>query len=288
MNDIELSSTVTMLYTNATAETTRSTSKVGQNYFSKFTTQWFGFPYVPHLHSQISLKGLLLCFFAGSLFADAKRFQSSTIKNYVGHVRAAWTKQGAELSLFDNAVLRRVLRGVSSLRPANPDRRVAFLLPHYSFPSAFVRPLSKELLLFKAAVVFGFLGMFRYSTFAKLTKKSIVLVTVSGRELRLSTGTNAELSALTRQYKIFGFYFVFSSKFHAHARAYFCSLKGFALPWASFCPVQLLLDMAQSDLLSAEPIALYRRYVPNSMTSFSPQSLRFGGHTFYSVHKAEI
>ena len=295
MNNIELSSTVTMLYTNATVETTRSTSKVGQNYFSKFTTQSFGFPYMPHLHSRVSLKGLLLCFFAGSLFTDAKRFQSSTVKNYVGHVRAAWTKQGAELSQFDNAVLRRVLRGVSSLRPAHPDRRVAFLLPHYSFPSAFVRPLSKNLLLFKAAVVFGFLGMFRYSTFAKLSKKSIVLVTVSGRELRLSTGSNAELTALTREYKIFGFYFHFSSKFHAHARAYFCSLKGFAQPWANICPLQLLLDLARSDLLSAESIfkrsvisahalGLYMRYVSNSTTTFSPHSLRIGGHTFYSVH----
>ena len=86
INAIELTPTVTMLYTNATVETTRATSKVGQNYFNKFSSQWFGFPFKPHLHSRVSLKGLLLCFFAGSLFTNAKRFQSSTIKNYVGHV----------------------------------------------------------------------------------------------------------------------------------------------------------------------------------------------------------
>ena len=70
----------------------------------------------------------------------------------MGHVRSTWTKQGGELSAFDAAVLGRVLRGITNLRPTNPDKRVAFLLPH-SFPVAFKRPLSAKLLLFKAAVV---------------------------------------------------------------------------------------------------------------------------------------
>ena len=83
MNAVDLAPTVIMLYTNATVETTRATSKVGQNYFDKFSRKWFGFQYVPHLHSRVSLKGLLLCFFAGCLFTDAKRFRSSTIRNYV-------------------------------------------------------------------------------------------------------------------------------------------------------------------------------------------------------------
>ena len=184
------------------------------------------------------------------------------------------------------------------MRPPHPDRRVAFLLPHYSFPSAFVRPLSKNLLLFKAAVVFGFLGMFRFCTFAKLSKKSIVLVSSKGREFRLSSGSTAELSALARVHKICGFYFLFSSKFHAHARAYFCSMKGFSQPWSTFCPVQLLIDLARSDLLSGESLfprsiisaralSLYMRYVSNSSTSFTPHSLRIGGQTFYSVHNMQ-
>ena len=284
-----------MLYENATVETTRSTYRVGQNYFRKFTDLWLNSPYLPFLHSRLSLKGLLLCFFAGHLFANDKQFQSSTIRNYVGHVRATWAKQGAELCAFDNTVLNRVLRGVTSLRPANPDRRVAFLLPHYSFPPAFVNPLSRDFLLFKAAVVFGFLGMFRFSSFAKLSATSIVLVTTEGRELNISTGTYAELSAIARMFNVCGFYFHFSSKFHTHARAYFCALEELAPPSSVFCPVKLLFDMARSNLLSGKSIfphtelnshalALYMRYVSNSAALFTPHSLRIGGHTFYSVH----
>ena len=53
MNAVDLAPTVIMLYTNATVETTRATSKVGQNYFDKFSRKWFGFQYVPHLHSRV-------------------------------------------------------------------------------------------------------------------------------------------------------------------------------------------------------------------------------------------
>ena len=289
-----LTSTVIMLYSNSTAETTRSSSKVGQNHFRKFAKRWFNFIYLPQLHSRVSLKGLLLCFFAGSLFADTNQYQSSTIRNYVGHVRSAWSKQGAELSAFDTAVLNRVLRGVASLRPADPDKRVAFLLPHYTFPPAFIQPLSTDLLLFKAAVVFGFLGMLRFGSFAKISARSIVLITPQGREFQLSSGTYGELSAITWRFTVCEFYFHFSAKFHAHARAYFCSFKGLARPWSVFCPVKLLFDMARSHLLSGESIfprnllsahalGLYMRYVSNSSASFSPHSLRIGGHTFYSV-----
>ena len=295
ISDEGLTSIVNMLYKRATAESTRSTSRVGQNYFKNFTTNYLGFSYTPELQSRLSLKGLLLCFFAGNLFANAKQFQSSTIRNYVGHVRAAWTKQGSELSAFDHAVVSRVLRGITNLRPANPDRRAAFLLPHYSFPAAFIRPLSTDLLLFKAAVVFGFLGMFRFSSFAKISAASIVLVTANGRELRLSTGSYAELYSMANKYHIRGFYFTFSAKFHAHARAYFCALGALPTPWSVFCPVQILFKLAHSRLLSNSPIfprailsaralGLYMSYVSNSSKSFSPHSLRIGGHTFYSVH----
>ena len=43
LSDDALTSTVKMLYTNATVESTRSTSKMGQQYFCEVTKQWFGF-----------------------------------------------------------------------------------------------------------------------------------------------------------------------------------------------------------------------------------------------------
>ena len=237
----------------------------------------------------------MLCFFAASLYNHPKNFQTATIRNYVGHVRSSWSKQGSALSHFDAAVLCRILRGVSNLRPTNPDSRVAFLLPHYTFPPAFINPLSTDLLLFKAAVIFGFLGMFRYSSFAKLSATSIVLVAVSGRELALKCGTNSELSAFEEQHHISGFYFRLSTKFHKHAHAYYCSLKEMPLPWSVFCPVQTLFELGRQRLLckgqifppntvTAHALGLYMNYVANSSAVFSPHSLRIGGHTFYSVH----
>ena len=86
--------------------------------------------------------------------------------------------------LLCRKLLGRVLCGVTTLRPTNPDNRVAFLFPHHKFPSAITRALFKDLPLFKAAVVFGFFGMFRYSSYAKLSAISIVLVTPSGRGLK--------------------------------------------------------------------------------------------------------
>ena len=168
-------------------------------------------------------------------------------------------------------------------------------LPHYTFPSAFIRPHSTDILLFKAAVVFGFLGMFRYSSFAKLTASSIVPVTVSGRELALRSGKYSELTTYARQYDISGFYFRLTSKFHPHARAYYCSLSELPVPWSIFCPVQILVELSRHQLLcqgqifpskkvSAHALSLYMNYVANSTASFSPHSQRIGGHTFYSVH----
>ena len=89
------------------------------------------------------------------------------------------------------------------------------LIPAYEF----IRLLSSNLLLFKAAEVFGFLGMFRDSSFAKFSTGSMVLVTAHGRQLTLSSGSSHELFAHARKFQICGFYFRFSAKFHAHARA---------------------------------------------------------------------
>ena len=129
----DLAATVEMLYTYATVESTRLSCMVGQGYFQKFTNSLLGYSFRPTLHSGLSLKGLLLCFFTGSLFDNPKNFQSATIRNYVGHVRASWSKQGSALSHFDSAVLSRILRGVANLRPTNPDNRVAFPPPSLYF-----------------------------------------------------------------------------------------------------------------------------------------------------------
>ena len=118
-------------------------------------------------NQQLSLSGLILCFFAASLFLNWKNLTSVTIQNYVGHVRASWEKTGAGLTIFDKTILSKVLKGVAVLRPARIDKRSAFLLPHFKFPETFKHPYSKDQLIFRAAVIFGFFGMFRFSTFQK-------------------------------------------------------------------------------------------------------------------------
>ena len=179
-----------------------------------------GFYFVPNSTEKISLKGLLLCFFIAHLFRQPQNLRYTTIRNYVGHVRAVWTQQGCDLPLFDKRVITRVLRGVRALRPTEFDGRVAFLLPHLKLPTIFTHPHSLDHLLFKAAVIFGFLGMFRFSSFDKVIAPRIVLVDVSGREF---TFTQARLSLLMSQ-RLTGFYFSFSSKCHPNARAYYCAL----------------------------------------------------------------
>ena len=161
INNSSLTTTVLWLYNNATAESSRRTTRCGENRFKKFTLEYFGGLITPIPNTKMSLKGLLLCYFAGALFLDPKNLQFTTIRNYISHIRSNWNQSGAPLLSVDHAGLARVLKGISTARPSNPDTRKAFLLPHFHFPPFFKNPITIDQLLFKAAVIFGFFGMFR-------------------------------------------------------------------------------------------------------------------------------
>ena len=200
-----LAMTAALLLDNAIKPSSKKTCESGQKQFRKFTLQYMGAYFMPENENHLSLRGLLLCFFTASLFLDRKKLKSTTIRNYVGHIRAKWEKTGVNLTVFDKTILSRLLKGVATLRPPTTDKRTAFLLPHFNFPDTFKHPYSRDQLIFKAAVIFGFLGMFRFSTFGKLSCHSVVLISAGRDEFQLRSGTYAELNHLLRYKNIMGF-----------------------------------------------------------------------------------
>ena len=285
---------VLSLYKNATGESSRRTSKCGINHFRCFALQYIGTELHPISLKSISLKGLLLSFFAASLFLNPKNLQYATIRNYVGHIRAKWVQAGAPLLPYDREILARVLKGISTLRPTRPDTRAAFLLPHLWIPPYFSSPLSTDQLLFKAAVIFGFFGRLRFGTFQKLSVSSLVLICATGAEFTVKTGTWDELKVYKNEFKLTGFYFRFASKFHPRAKAFYCRLNDLPEPWSVLCPVRTLLALAKNNLLTNQRIfprtrltntklSSYMRSLSHSQTKLTPHSLRIGGHTFYSI-----
>ena len=154
------------------------------------------------------------------------------------HVKTSWEKSGANLTTFDKIVISRLLKGVATLRPAANDKRTAFLLPHFKLPTIFRHPYSKDQLIFKAAVIFGFFGMFRFSTFSKLSYKSVVLISEGRDEFTLRSGSHLEMRHLLQTKNITGFYFQFPAKFHPNGRAYYCKLDDLNSPWSLLCPLK--------------------------------------------------
>ena len=95
-------------------------------------------------------------------------------------------------------------------------------------------------------------------------------------------------------YKIVGFYLNFAAKYHPNARAYDCTLQGLPPRWSSLCPLTTLAALAEANLLQTGNIFPKRRLTTTKLTAymhtfsndghhFSPNSLRIGGHTFYSL-----
>ena len=294
IEDSLLATTVATLFENATAKSSKETTKCGKKQFRRFALRYIGSYFVPQNQHKLSLRGLVLCFFTASLFLNTKNLKSSTIRNYVGHVRTHWENAGAKLKPFDNVVLLRILKGVAALRPTTPNKRTAFLLPHFELPDIFTQPLSRDQLLFKAAVIFGFLGMFRFSTFGKLTYHSVVLVSQDREEFTLVSGAHKELEHLLKTKNIVGFYFQFPAKFHPNGRAYYTKLADLSNPWAKLCPLTTLIALSRNSLLcsnrlfpkkllTSKTLGAYMQYVAKSSTPFTPHSLRIGGHTFYSI-----
>ena len=128
------------------------------------------------------------------------------------------------MAKFDSWVVGQILRGVERLRPSKPDVRAALLLPHLSFQRHFKVLLNKNQLWLKATTIFGFLGMFRFHTYAKLTTTNVVVVRVDGREINLVSGSIAEMRSHIETEKALRFYFKFHDKFHPNSRAYYCKL----------------------------------------------------------------
>ena len=135
-----------------------------------------------------------------------------------------------------------MLRGVERLRPSKPDVRAALLLLHLPFPRNFKVPLNKNQLWVKAVTVLGFLGMFRFHTYARLTTKNVVVVRKDGRETNLMSGPAAEVRGHFDTEKALGFYFKFHDKIHPNSRAYYSRLMDLQEPWRSLCPVKLLTE----------------------------------------------
>ena len=120
-------------------------------------------------------------------------------------------------------------------------------------------------------------------------------VSKTGVEYTLKCGSYNEIMHLENKFNIVGFYFSFAAKFHPHARAYYCRTEDLGEPWATLCPMKVLLALAKNNLLSQKTIfprnkittknlSSYMRCIARSTKSFTPHSLRIGGHTFYSIH----
>ena len=285
---------VLLLFRNATAQSSQNTSKSGINHFHRFARLYIGSKFHPLPNEEISLKGLLLSFFTATLFAHPREFQYSTIQNYVSHVRASWLAAGAPLLPFDAKIIRRLLSGVRILRPRRPDTRMAFLLPHLTPPPIFSLPLSTDHLLFKAAVIFGFFGMLRYGSLAKLSPQAVTLVSRAGTEYTNVQWNAPRLAEYISCNEIIGFYVKFRAKYHPNARAYYCTFKDLPERWAAMCPLSTLAELARAGLLNGNSIFPPKRVTAPTLTkylltftgtrpNFAPHSLRIGGHTFYSL-----
>ena len=129
-----------VLLSNARAESTRNTYRVGQKHFEDFIFKHVGLVLTPFRPKRLSLGGLTLCFFIASLFTDESAKSQKTIRGYVSHVKVAWAIGGWNLAEFDNWVVGQILRGVERLRPSKPDVRATLLLPHLPFPRHFMMP----------------------------------------------------------------------------------------------------------------------------------------------------
>ena len=80
------------------------------------------------------------------------------------------------------------------------------------------------------------------------------MVTDSGMEYALDSGTYNEITHFVESFKIIGFYFKFAAKFHPHAHSYFCRMDNLNDPWAKLCPLAVLLSLAKSNLLMSKMI----------------------------------
>ena len=85
----------------------------------------------------------------------------------------------------------------------------------------------------------------------------------------------------------------FSDKFLANTRAYYCGMDGLDQRWLSLCPVRVLCQLAQNNLLgevifpqnviTTKTMNMYLSQIAHGQGRYTPHSLRIGGHTFYTA-----
>ena len=140
--------------------------------------------------------------------------------------------------------------------------------------------------------------MFRFATYEKLTISNLVIVGTAAEEYHLATGSASELLYYFEGKEAIGFYFTFSDKYHPIAHAFFSKLSSVSQFWSTYCPVNILIQLSQHDLLTqkifpktiitSEVLRNYMRFLANNSESldgqlFTPHSLRIGGHTFFAM-----
>ena len=86
--DCMLATTAALLLYNATVTFSTKINEFVQKQFRRFALKYIGAYFMPKNNHELSLRGLVLSFFTASLFLNNKNLQSSTIRNYVGHIRS--------------------------------------------------------------------------------------------------------------------------------------------------------------------------------------------------------
>ena len=167
---------------------------------------------------------------------------------------------------------------------------MTFILPHCVLPLIFVSPLNVSQLILKAAVIFGFFGMFRQHTYVRLGFANLFVVGRLGKVFKLRCGSYHEVYYYVIKKRCLGFYFVFPDKYHSKVHAYVSRLMDMGKPWSDMCPVTVLLQLAKNDCLvekifpqefvAVTPLSCYMRCLArvtsHSGIRYSPHSLRMG------------
>ena len=167
-------------------------------------------PIIHYIPLQLSLNGITLCFFTAYLYRLPTINSAKTIENYSGQVKSSWAKAGLLLTEFDEAVRKDIIKGVRRILPSKPDTRPAFLLPHYFLHPIFIKPRSSTQLLLKAATIWGFLGMFRFSTYDKLGIQNLVIVGNDAAEYEIKSLSKITFNFLKRRLWVSIFDFLIS------------------------------------------------------------------------------
>ena len=270
---------------------------MGFNHLERFVHSCKILPTLHLMPQRLSLNGMVLCFYTAYLFRLPSINSAKTIQNYSSQLKSTWSKIGILITEFDESMRRDIIKGAQKLLPAKPDMRPAFLLPHYFLRNIFLYPGTISQVRLRAAVIWGFFGMFRFSTYAKLGIQNLFIVDKIGMEHRIKTGSTAELTYYFVEKKALGFYFHFPAKYHPIGYAFFCRLSNISKFWSKFCPVEILIHLSRwglvansifpSHSLKSKTLSNYLRYIARrsllSNNNFTPHSLRIGGHTFYSI-----